>query len=130
MGKLAGIGCLVLLAFAAGCNRQPAKKEPVRGHVYYRGMPLPGGTIVFAPDPDRNSSGPIARGIILSDGSYDLAAGPDQGAVHGWHRVTVASAAPPGSSFSFPLRYTDPEISGQSCEIKAGQTNIINFRLD
>jgi hypothetical protein len=128
MGKLARIGGLALLALATGCGRDTAPREAVRGRVLFHGAPLPGGTIVFTPDAERSGQGPLARGVIRSDGSYDLASGPDQGAVAGWHRVTVAPAS--SSALAWPAKYTDPERSGQVCEVKTGQVNTIDFHLE
>ena len=122
MGRLAWIGWLVVLA---GCSRDPGPREQVRGKVYYQGQPIPGGTIVFAPDPDRNGQGfPLARAAILGDGTFDFGTGPDQGAVAGWHRVTFlpADAVAGGLAFPLPGKYADPQQGGQTCEVKAGQT--------
>lgn len=130
MGRLARIGCLVSL-LVIGCARDPGPREQVRGRVYFQGQPVPGGTIVFTPDPDRTGAGPLARGIILTDGSYDLGSGPDKGAMVGWHRVTFMPASQPAGYLSFPLpaKYADPEQAGQICEVKQGQANIIDFHL-
>jgi hypothetical protein len=131
MGRLARITGLIVLLMAAGCSRDPGPRQAVHGRVYYQGQPVPGGTIVFTPDPDRNGQGPLARGAIGDDGSYDLTAGPDQGAVAGWHRVTVLSAisSAGGAAAALPAKYADPEQSGQLCEVRAGQTNVIDFHL-
>jgi hypothetical protein len=120
-----------MVLFGLGCSREAGPRQQVHGRVYYQGQPVPGGTIVFTPDPDRNGAGPLARGAILTDGSYDLATGPDQGAVAGWHRVTVlpAAAANGPMALRVPAKYADPEQGGQSCEVKAGQVNVIDFHL-
>lgn len=129
MGRMARLGWLALL-LALGCSRDPGPRQQVRGRVYFQGTPIPGGTIVFAPDPDRTGRGPLARAAILFDGSYDLATGPDQGAIAGWHRVTVLPTETPGSPpFPLPPKYADPEQCGQSCEVKPGQVNQIDFYL-
>ena len=122
-------GLLVLLA--AGCRDQPEQTVEVRGCVHYQGKPLPGGTIVFAPDPGRGGSGSLARAEIQSDGRYRLRSGDKSGAVPGWHRVTIAPAGAPGSATRIlPSRYSDPELSGQSFEVKLGQENVIDLHLD
>jgi hypothetical protein len=126
MDRLARMSWLIVL-LAAGCSRDPGPREQVRGRVYYLGQPVPGGTIVFTPDPDRNGQGPLGRGSILFDGSYDLGTGPDHGAVAGWHRVTILASGSP--AFLLPSKYADPEQSGQSCEVKAGQINALDFHL-
>jgi hypothetical protein len=126
---------------AVGCGSESGPNlAPVRGQVFYRGRPVTTGTIVFASDPSRGTSGPLARGEIQPDGSYSLQTGDSAGAVVGWHRVTVVAvlvpAAPePGQPFVMPrplvpTRYADPELSGLTCEVKAGKENGINFNLD
>ena len=51
MRKLLPFICGALLLPLAGCGQDGGKLAPVRGRVFYRGKPLPGGTIVFTPDP-------------------------------------------------------------------------------
>ena len=53
---------------------------------------------LLTPDPDRNGTGPLARGVVLADGSFDLAQGPDQGAIAGQQhrRVRRSSGCPCG----------------------------------
>jgi hypothetical protein len=106
--------------------------------VFYNRAPLAGGTIVFAPDPDRGGSGPLLRADIQPDGSYVLSNGDRPGAPPGWYRVTVvalqaepagqASFAPPRSLL--PPRYRDPDLSGLSCQVREGQENTCDFNLE
>ncbi len=87
--------CLaVLVLVAGGCGESKPTLSPVRGHVYFHGVPLAGGAIVFTPDPDRGGRGPLACARIGDDGGYVLVTGPDFGAVAGWHRVTFQARAP------------------------------------
>jgi hypothetical protein len=104
----------------------------VQGKVYFRGRPLPAGTIVFAADPDRGTNGPLARGEIQSDGSYTLRTGDLPGAVVGWHRVTVVAVEMTATTprLLVPARYGDPLLSGLACEVQAGKDNGINFNLE
>jgi hypothetical protein len=131
--RLATVGAA--LAIAVGCG-QGQKATLVQGKVLYRGSPVPCGMIVFTPDAGRGGSGPFARAEIHSDGSYDLRTGESAGAGPGWYRVTVvaveASAGPSGFAVPrslVPAKYRDPELSGLECEVKAGQSNHINFDL-
>jgi hypothetical protein len=131
---------LGLLLAAAGCGDLAAPRlAPVRGKVMYKGQPLPCGTIVFAPDAVRGTSGPLAHATIQPDGSYALQTENGFGAVVGWHRVTVSAVEvpPPGPGQRFasprsllPDKYRDPELSGLLCEVKASQENAINFNLE
>ncbi|MBI3411217.1 MAG: hypothetical protein HY040_23020 [Planctomycetes bacterium] len=128
------------LLLAAGCQGKPAPLVRVSGKVSYKDVPLPGGTIAFAPDVGQGGSGPIAHGKILVDGSFQLLTGETQGAAPGFYRVTVTSLAAGGGQASgerfvippslIPERYRDPELSHLTCEIKAGRSNTINFNLD
>jgi hypothetical protein len=136
MRFLALVGCCGLLLLPAGCGGGAPKLAPVRGQVFYRGQPLAGGTIVFTPDPERGGSGPLACGEIGGDGRYTLRTAEELGAVPGWHRVTVAPLAPaPGAPpvagpLTLPRKYSDPEQSGQDCEVKAGLANVHDFHLE
>jgi hypothetical protein len=135
MRLLCLVGCGGLLLGLAGCGQGDPKLAPVRGRVYYRGDPLPGGTIVFTPDPGRGGHGPLAYAEIESDGRYFLRTGQEVGAVPGWHRVTVAPAGPAGDAggkpvVALPRKYTDPEQSGETCEVKEGQVNTCDLHLD
>jgi len=118
----------LVLLLAMGCGQDTPKLAPVRGTVYYKGVPLKGGTLVFAPDPERGGQGPMALAEIGSDGTYVLRTAGDKGAVPGWHRITVAPDAAARSSF--PRRYGDPELSELSREVLPDQVNTIDLRLE
>jgi hypothetical protein len=129
MRWLSRIGCGGLLVlFLAGCGEDKPTLAPVRGRVYYRGVPLAGGTIVFTPDADRGNHGPLALAEIQSDGSYSLRTSQEAGAVPGWHRVSFAAAAL--AAPALPRKYSDPERSGQSREVQSGVLNTFDFRLE
>jgi hypothetical protein len=115
---------ITLLALA-GCGGGNDVPETVAGRVFYRGAPLAGGTVVFAPDPEHGGDGPIAWGEIGPDGRYTLHTKEGEGISPGWHRVTFAAAA----GTTLPPRYGDPARSGQAREVKAGQANQIDFDL-
>jgi hypothetical protein len=124
MLRTSGLFGIALLALA-GCGGGDDSPRPVTGRVLYRGAPLAGGTIVFAPDPERGGDGPVAWGEIGADGRYALRTTTGEGASPGWHRVTFAAAA----GKALPARYSDPARSGQTCEVKAGKANEIDFEL-
>lgn len=129
-----------LVIVTAGCGESPSTLSPVRGTVRYRGQPLPAGTIVFTPDITRGYHGAMATGIIQPDGTYSLATEDGPGAAPGWYCVTVVAieAAPKSDQPDqfivprslLPRRYRDPEQSGLTCEVKAGQENQIDLHLD
>jgi hypothetical protein len=131
---------LALVLLAAGCDAGMEPLAPVQGKVAYKGIPLHTGTIVFTPDELRGTSGPLGCADIEADGTYRLRSGTALGAVIGWHRVTIVALqeAPPlatDHAFTIPRsllpdKYRDPELSGLTCEVKAGQHNVIDFNLD
>lgn len=140
--SIRGIGWVALILLGAGCGDTgvaPAEGIPVQGKVFFRGQPLPYGTIVFTPDADRGTHGPLATAAIQPDGSFQLKSGEAVGAVAGWHRVTVLAIEmlPPGPGQAqgepraiLPSRFCDPRLSGLLCEVKAGRDNVINFNLE
>ncbi len=119
--------CGLLLLALTGCPSETPHKEAVQGHVYFHNEPLHGGTIVFTPDAERGTEGPLATGEIQPDGRYKLSTGAEAGAVAGWHRVTIAAGP---DQPTLPSRYSDPKLSGQSREVKAGQANAFDFHLE
>ena len=120
---------LMLAALLAGCSRPEGELAPVQGQVFYRGRPLPGGTIVFTPDPERGGRGPQAIAEIDAEGRYTLLTGGKKGAVPGWHLVTIASQGDAPSE-RLPGRYRDPDLSGQRVEVKASRANQCDLQLD
>ena len=128
--------CVVLALVPLGCGEQRPTLTPVRGTVYFRGAPLHGGTIVFTPDAERGGHGPLACARIGPDGAYTLKTGSEDGAVPGWHRVTIKALPPaegapaPPPDAVLPARYSDPELSGQSREVKGDAPNVFDLHLD
>jgi hypothetical protein len=137
LGRLAAA---VLLLAVAGCGTDEPPLAPVRGRVYYKGVPLTGGSIVFTPDADKGCRGPLARGDIRPDGTYSLRSGPAAGAVAGWHRITIVSveapaAKPAGDRFAdvrslIPPRYSAPDLSGLEGWVRPGRDNLLDFHLE
>jgi hypothetical protein len=132
-------GAALLIVLAAACNGEPEPQVIVRGKITYRGVPLSTGIIVFAPDSSRGSRGPLAQAEVEGDGTYHLKTADGPGAIPGWYRVTVvavgADTAPSGHRFGAPRfllpdKYRDPEMSGLSREVRAGQENCIDFNLE
>jgi hypothetical protein len=124
----------------AGCGASTPPLAPVTGTVSYRGQPLPTGMIVFTPDTDKGSSGPISHAPIQPDGSFSLFTGDSSGAVAGWHRITVVAvsdveADPSGQQYPVPVslipeRYRSADMSGLTREVRLGEKNVIHLNLD
>jgi hypothetical protein len=129
----------LVLLLIVGCEAESQTHVAVRGRVFYHGVPLTSGLIVFAPDSTRGSDGPLARAEIQSDGSYELHVEGATGVSPGWYRVTVmalesvtpvANGTPAVPRSLLPDKYRDPELSGLVREVKSGQDNILEFRLE
>jgi hypothetical protein len=131
---------VLIVLLAAGCERDDPLPAPVHGRVFYQGSPLSHGSIVFTPDPDRGGSGPLARGNIQADGTYTLTTDGRKGAPAGWHRVSIvavetSSTRPRSTEFAevrslLPRKYAAPDLSGLEALVKAGEDNVIEFRLE
>jgi hypothetical protein len=118
----------IIAGLFAGCDpgSVAGERAPVRGQVRFQGRPLPGGTIVFAPDQDRNSARELAVAQIRYDGSYELQIEQGSGVVPGWYRISVTASNP---ALRLPPKYRDPVLSGLEREVRAGQANVIDLDL-
>jgi hypothetical protein len=125
---------LILPGCGGGPDLPPV--ADVSGVVTIDGKPLPRGTIQFVPDESKGPGGATAVGRIGSDGRYTLKTAGVEGAIVGFHKVGVHAlgeepkdeTAPPPRPI-IPSRYFDPDTSGLTAEVKAGQQNERNFRL-
>ena len=108
-----------------------------RGQILYRGEPVSGGLVVFAPDPERGSDGPLATTTLKDDGSFTLTGDDGKPVPPGWYRVAVAPRAGtvplPTADQPYPGlpgRFRNPALSGLEVEVKAGAENVFCFDLD
>ena len=131
-----GLVCAVL-GILAGCGRSKAPETVVRGQILYRGEPVSGGLIVFAPNADRGSEGPVATANLNEDGSFNLIGADGKPIPAGWYRIAVAPKAGavevPTAERPYPglpAKYRNPALSGLEREIKGGADNLICFDLD
>jgi hypothetical protein len=126
-----------LAAILAGCGRSKPVETVVRGQILYRGEPVSGGLVVFAPDSERGSSGPVITATLQPDGSFTLTSADGKPVATGWYRIAVAAKAGsvelptvqkpyPG----LPAKYRNPTLSGLAGEIKPGADNVFCFDLD
>ena len=131
-----GIVCAAFLV-SAGCGGSKPPETVVHGQILYRGEPVSGGLIVFAPNPDRGSDGPVATATLNDDGSFTLTTSDGKPVPAGWYRIAVAPK--PGSVEiptaerpypGLPSKYRNPSLSGLEREIKAGTDNVVCFDLE
>jgi hypothetical protein len=128
------IVCVTILVAlsSSGCGQKAASVGLVRGTVTLDGKPLQFGNVVAIP-----SAGPSAEGVI-QNGQFELSTfGKNDGAVSGTHKVIVTAREPAQGSRSEPIagkllvpqRYTNPDVSGLSIEVKAGEVNTPELKL-
>ena len=131
-----GIACLAVTV-VAGCGKSKPAETVVRGQILYRGEPVSGGLVVFAPNPDRGSDGPVVTATLHDDGSFTLASPDGKPVPAGWYRIAVAPKAgtvrAPTAERPYPglpAKYRNPSLSGLEREIKAGTDNVVLFDLE
>ena len=124
----------ILAALPLGCGSASNVPTTVRGLVQFRGAPLAGGLIVFAPDADRGGHGQPARGEVLSDGSFQLHIDGSGNIPPGWYRVAIAEPpATPGFAPhvpDFPTRLRPPDRSNQLRHLQPGKDNHFEFLIE
>lgn len=135
---LTGTVCAIRLVILAGCGGSTQSPDSaVRGKILYRGDPVAGGLIVFSPNAERGTDGPLATAMIRDDGTYQLTADGGKPVPAGWYRVAIAPR--PGSVEAptperpypgLPPKYRNPARSGIEYEVKASADNIFNFDFD
>jgi hypothetical protein len=130
---------LAALGVLGGCGNKRLPVAPAQGQVFYQGKPLAFGSVMFQP-----SVGPPARGVIQSDGSFQLSTyGTNDGAVVGPHKVRIAcfetqrpsNGAPAarqgevgvGRSL-IPQKYSNFDTGGLRVEVKAANEPFV-FKL-
>jgi hypothetical protein len=135
--RLCLIGTACALSLLAGCGGSKPDDTVVRGQILYRGEPVSGGLIVFAPNPDRGSDGPVVTATLNDDGSFTLTTTDGKPVPAGWYRISVAPKAGsvdmPTAERPYPglpAKYRNPTLSGLEHEIKAGTDNVICFDLE
>ncbi len=116
---------LLLAGLVAGCDGG-GERVVVRGQVRFQGRPLPGGTIVFAPDVDRSSAKELAVAQIRYDGAYELQTEQGAGVLPGWYRISVTASNP---ALRLPAKYRDPLLSGLECKVRPGEVNVVDLDL-
>lgn len=90
MKRLTGVAFVGLLVFS-GCSDPANKLAEVTGTVTGPdGQPLEGVQVMFAPDPNKETTGKASTALTDAQGKFQLKhADGEMGAVVGWHKVTV-----------------------------------------
>jgi hypothetical protein len=123
LALLTAISCLVLVSGCGGGENLLS----VSGTVTCDGTPLTEGSVRFVPDASKGNTAKLEpAGTIGSGGSYSVLTDGKSGAPAGWYKVSVASGVIPDSSkpnvskAPFAAKYSNPETSGLSVEVKPG----------
>lgn len=123
---------LLLLGGPIGCGPpNEFTTYRVAGEVVFAdGTPLRGGSVLFESESNVQGKKVVARGPINPDGTFSLGTNqPGDGAVAGWHRVSVHPPAPDvdvDESRDVPpidVRFQDPRRSGLRFEVKPDAEN-------
>ncbi|WP_339728516.1 hypothetical protein [uncultured Gimesia sp.] len=130
---------LLLTLSACGGGSDGPELGIVTGTVTLNEQPVSGALVSFVPNATKNTTGPASTATTDAGGKFTLKApGNRDGAVIGFHRVGVQCpgvvgvnvSTPDGGSGSatdnckVPAKYTDPNKSGITVEIKSGENDI------
>jgi hypothetical protein len=105
---------------------QRSDRSNLTGKVTYQDAALRGGSVSAVSTQDTILG---ASGIIHSDGSFTV-----QNAPLGPIKISISTEGldkfDPDHFVAIPSRYADPETSGITADIKAGETNTIEIKLE
>lgn len=131
--------CVLVSLLLAGCGGGTGVKTyPVKGTVKFKGEPLADAAVTFYPDQGR-----AASGLTDAQGTFFLSTFDSKdGAPAGTYRVGITEAVletppmpvpgepePPPKPLRFPVRYTDPDQSLLTAEVKPKSDNDFTFDL-
>ena len=126
---------VISLIVCCGCQRAPDYTGKVRGRVTFNGNPLSSGKVISSP----TTGGRGATGAIQSDGTFVLKTiGQEDGVAPGAHRLVVlafegsddANTNPEADRRPLiPARYSDPNRSGLTLDVVAGESREIELKL-
>ena len=136
-----GFGLVVVLLFVVGCSQSSTMPmATVTGTVTYNGEPIDNVSVTFLPESGARS----AAGLTDSSGKFTLSTlETSDGASPGVSKV-VLTETPDGSppmpgepgfdtwkppEQRFPMKYTEPENSGFTAEVKMGEANDFTFAM-
>ncbi|MBN1588744.1 MAG: hypothetical protein JW888_04450 [Pirellulales bacterium] len=124
--------CALLLP-AASCSRAPklAPTAIVTGQITLDDKPVTCGEIAFLPDSSKGTTGPMGMSPIGEDGRYEIRTAGKKGALVGWHKIRIMAIdeTKPDKPWIIPIKYSNPDESGLTFEVKANQENKHDFPL-
>jgi hypothetical protein len=123
------------LFLCLGCQRGPDYTGKVSGRVTLDGKPLSSGKVISTP----MAEGRGATGSIQSDGTFVLKTiGQEDGVAPGAHRIVVLAFEESDDVNTnpeadrkplIPARYSDPNRSGLTVDVVAGESHQIELKL-
>jgi hypothetical protein len=120
---------LCVLILPIGCTYEAPQRSDranLTGKATYQGTAMQGGSVRAVSTQD-DSLG--ASGVINTDGSFTL-----QNVPLGPIKISVSTRGmkefDPDHFIEIPSKYADPETSGITADIKAGETNTIEIKLE
>ena len=126
---------ICLLSGCWGYRPDLPPTEPVTGTVTLDGEPVAGARVQFVPDKSKGTEGAMASGVTDAQGEYELQTATVEGAIVGFHKISVEARAQPKDQYDTlpqlltPERYADHNTSGLTAEVKAGEDNRVNLPL-
>ena len=119
--------CVLILPIACTYEApQRSDRADLTGKVIYQSTVLQGGSVSVVSTQDTSMG---ASGVINTDGAFTV-----QNAPLGPVRISVSTGAldkyDPDHFVAIPSKYADPEASGITADIKAGETNTIEIKLE
>jgi hypothetical protein len=123
--------CVLFFVLIVGCSGKSGDTPAtVRGRVLFQGAPLAGGTVVFAPHPERGPAAKSALAITDHQGCFRLSIDSSPYIAAGWYRVALADPGTPQTWAIFPAALRRPDKSGLDREVMPGQDNIFEFHIE
>jgi hypothetical protein len=123
---------VVLSGFVLGCRGDSRflPTYPVRGQVFFEGKPATGVIVTFHGPIGKENPWTRPRGSVDEDGNFvpETYRNAD-GAPAGTYRLTIASRSGQVVGVLLPQRYTEPDTSGLTAEVKPGDNVLPRFDL-
>jgi hypothetical protein len=136
--RIARAALALAVGVSAGCSSKPNLAEVSGVVTGADGQPLPGVTVIFLPDPEKQTNGSRSSGLTDDAGRYTLVyEGTDAkgGVLVGWHRVLVEDTAVENRDPKGPktprlnMNYSSASQTPLAFEVKPGSQSY-DFQVD